>query len=532
MGGFHYAADTGPSFPKAAMTARPLIRLHPDDNIAVAARPLAAGTNLTFDGIAVTTRETIELGHKVALRPIAAGQPIRKFGQIIGYASTSIPAGSWVHTHNVDVGDVQLDYAVCSEVPPDPAPVTGRTFLGYRRGDGRAATRNYIGIISTVNCSATTSRYVAQNFPRELLADYPQVDGVVALVHKGGCSFQYGGPDHLQLTRTLAGFARHPNIGAYVVIGLGCETAQASFLMEHEGLVQLGGGPAAGSPPPLVVNIQDLGGVAKTVARVTAQIRELLPEVNRVQRVPIPVAEIVLGLNCGGSDGNSGITANPALGYCTDLLVAHGGTSVLAETPECVGGEHLLTRRAANPRVAQAFLDRIRWWQEYTGKFGMRVDINPSVGNKKGGLTTIYEKSLGAIAKGGTTALKAVYEYAQPITERGFTFMDTPGYDPASVTGLIAGGCNVVCFTTGRGSCFGCKPVPTIKIATNTPMYQRMIDDMDINAGRILEGATIEEVGHEIFEEVIAVASGKRTKSEAQGIGDEEFCPWTWGPMT
>lgn len=514
------------------MNPRPLIRLHPDDNIAVAAHSLAVGTAFNLDGLEVTIREPIDLGHKVALRPIETGQPIRKFGQTIGFASRFISAGDWVHTHNVDVGDLHLDYAACSEVPPDPARLPPRTFLGYRRPDGRVATRNYIGIISTVNCSATTSRYVAQNFPRELLADYPQVDGVVALVHKGGCSFQYGGPDHLQLTRTLAGFARHPNIAAYVVIGLGCETAQASFLMEHEGLVQLNGTGSSSQAAPLVVNIQDLGGVAKTVARVTAQIRELLPEVNHIRREPIPVSEIILGLNCGGSDGSSGITANPALGYCSDLLVAHGGTTVLAETPECVGGEHLLTRRAATPAVAQAFLDRIRWWQEYTGKFGMRVDINPSVGNKRGGLTTIYEKSLGAIAKGGTTALKAVYEYAQPITQRGFVFMDTPGYDPASVTGLIAGGCNVVCFTTGRGSCFGCKPVPTIKIATNTPMYNRMVDDMDINAGRILEGASIEEIGREIFEEVIAVASGKQTKSEAQGIGDEEFCPWTWGPMT
>jgi len=513
------------------MTPRPFIRLHSDDNVAVATRHLPSGTAVGVDGVAnLATSEAIDLGHKVALRSIEAGQPLRKFGQVIGYAKTSIPAGAWVHTHNVNVGDLQLDYAFCTETPADPTPITGRTFLGYRRPDGRAATRNYIGIISTVNCSATTSKYVAQHFDHSMLADFPNIDGVIPLVHKGGCSFEYGGPDHVQLTRTLAGFARHPNIAAYVVIGLGCETAQASFLMEQGGLVQLNG--AASSTKPPVMNIQDVGGVAKTVSRASAVIREMLPEVNNVERVQIPVGELILGLNCGGSDGNSGITSNPALGYCTDLLVAHGGTSVLAETPECVGGEHMLTRRAASPAVAEAFLDRIRWWKEYTGKFGMRVDINPSVGNKKGGLTTIYEKSLGAIAKGGTTALKAVYEYAQPITDRGFTFMDTPGYDPASVTGLVAGGCHVVCFTTGRGSCFGCKPAPTIKIATNTPMYNRMVDDMDINAGRILEGESIEEVGREIFEEVIAVASGRKTKSEAQGIGDEEFCPWTWGPMT
>ncbi|HUQ70109.1 MAG TPA: UxaA family hydrolase, partial [Planctomycetaceae bacterium] len=463
---------------------------------------------------------------------IQAGSPVRKFGQTIGYATSDIAVGDWVHVHNVGAGELHLDFAFSSDVPADPAPVTGRTFQGYRRPDGRAATRNYIGIISTVNCSATTSKYVAQNFDRSILAEFPNVDGVVALVHKGGCAMQYGGEDHKQLTRTLGGFAKHPNIAAYLVIGLGCETAQASFLMENEGLVQLGGTSQLPKSKPLVMNMQDVGGVAKTVKRATAAIRELLPQVNDVRRMPIPVSEIMLGLNCGGSDGNSGITANPALGYCTDLLVAHGATSVLAETPECVGGEHMLTRRARTPKVAQDFMDRVQWWFDYTAKFNERVDINPSVGNKKGGLTTIYEKSLGALAKGGTTALNGVFQYSEPITKRGFVFMDTPGYDPASVTGLIAGGCNVVCFTTGRGSCFGCKPSPTIKIATNTPMYNRMVDDMDINAGRILDGATIEEVGREIFEEVIAVAGGKKTKSEAQGIGDEEFCPWTWGPVT
>lgn len=515
------------------MTPRPFVRLHPDDNIAVAARNVPAETEIPLDGIgSVKTAERIDMGHKVALRTIEQGQPIRKFGQTIGYASVTIPPGTWVHTHNVTAGELSLDYAFCSEVPPEPTPITGRTFLGYRRPDGRAATRNYIGIISTVNCSATTSKYVAQNFPREILADFPNVDGVVPLVHKGGCAFTFGGEDHQQLTRTLAGFARHPNIGAYLVIGLGCETAQASYLMEQGHLVQLNGVPQQKAPNRLMMNIQDQGGVAKTVRHATEMIREMLPEVNKVERVPIPLSELILGLNCGGSDGNSGVTANPALGYATDLLVAAGGTSVLAETPEICGGEHLLTRRAISRKVGEDLLERIRWWHEYLAKFGEKIDANPSVGNKKGGLTTIYEKSLGAITKGGTTALRAVYKYGEQITEKGFVYMDTPGFDPASVTGLVAGGCQVVCFTTGRGSCFGCKPAPTVKVATNTPMYNRMIDDMDINAGRILEGATVEEVGREIFEEVIAVASGKKTKSEAQGIGDEEFCPWTYGPVT
>ncbi|MFO0918160.1 MAG: altronate dehydratase family protein [Planctomycetaceae bacterium] len=514
------------------MTPRPFVRLHPDDNLAVAARNVPAGADVPLEGVnGLKTAERIDLGHKVALRAIDQGQPVRKFGQTIGYASQPIPAGGWIHTHNVESGQLSLDYAFCSEVPPEPKPITGRTFLGYRRPDGRAATRNYIGIVSTVNCSATTSKYIAQNFPKEILAEFPNIDGVVPLVHKAGCAITYGGEDHQQLTRTLAGFAKHANIGAYVVIGLGCETAQASFLVDQGNLVQLNGAPSQKSGPP-VMNIQEQGGVAKTVAHATAIIREMLPEANKVQRVPIPVSEIVLGLNCGGSDGNSGVTANPALGYATDLLVAAGGTSVLAETPEICGGEHLLTRRAISKKVGEDLLERIRWWHEYLAKFGEKIDANPSVGNKKGGLTTIYEKSLGAITKGGTTALRAVYKYAEPITERGFVYMDTPGYDPPSVTGLIAGGCNVIVFTTGRGSCLGCKPTPTIKVATNTPMYNRMVDDMDINAGRILDGATIEEVGEEIFEEIIAVASGKKSKSEAQGIGDEEFHPWTYGPIT
>ena len=440
-----------------------------------------------------------------------------------------------MHTHNVEPGALCLDYAISSEVPADPPPVRGRTFLGYRRPDGRAATRNYIGIVSTVNCSAATSRFVAQRFDRSLLEDYPNIDGVVPLVHKAGCAMQYAGEDHQQLSRVLAGYARHANIAAFLLIGLGCETGQASFLVDNYGLTQLElpgrkSSASAADGSPLVMNIQDVGGVRKTVERATGVLLEMLPDVNRRERVPIPVSEIVLGTNCGGSDGNSGVTANPALGYASDLLVAHGATSILAETPEIYGGEHLLTRRAVSRAVGESLLERIKWWERYTEFFGAQINNNPSVGNKQGGLTTIYEKSLGAIAKGGTTALRAVYRYAEPVTERGFVFMDTPGFDPASVTGLIAGGANIVVFTTGRGSCFGCKPVPSIKIASNTPLYERMTDDMDMDAGRILDGASIQEVGAEIFEKIIAVASGERTKSEEQGIGDDEFCPWSVGP--
>jgi altronate hydrolase len=462
---------------------------------------------------------------------VSSGAAVRRYGQIIGFATQDIAPGEWVHQHNLGMGELTQDYEFSTDVPAPPEPIHGRTFLGYRRRDGRAATRNYIGIVSTVNCSATSSRYIAEQFDEAVLADYPNIDGVVALAHKGGCAMEYGGYDHRQLARTLAGFARHPNIAAYVIVGLGCETSQASYLMDQHGLVQIDL-PGRESPVrPLVMNIQEQGGVRKTVARGVAAIRELLPDVNRVERVPIPVAEIVLGTNCGGSDGASGLTANPALGYASDLLVAHGGTSILAETPEIYGGEHLLTRRAVSREVGEKLIERIRWWERHAASFGAHIDNNPSYGNKRGGLTTIFEKSLGAIAKGGTTALRAVYEYAETVTERGFVVMDTPGYDPASVTGIIAGGANIVVFTTGRGSCFGCKPVPTIKVATNTPMFERMRDDMDINAGGILDGTSIEAVGREIFEKIVSVASGERSKSELQGIGDEEFCPWTPGPV-
>ena len=514
-------------------TAPASLKLHPDDNIAIAARTLPKDTPLDFEGVGpqLLAREQIDMGHKVAIVPIDQGQPIRKFGQIIGFATTLIRPGQWVHVHNVEAGTLSLDYAYCSDIPADPEPILGRTFMGYRRADGRSATRNYIGIISSVNCSAHSSKLIAERFDKSMLADYPNIDGVVALTHKAGCAMQYGGEDHLQLTRTLAGFAKHANIGAYIVLGLGCETGQASFLAESAGLVQLVLPGQQPSQLPLVMNIQDYGGIRKTVEHAFGVLKELLPEANKVQRVPIPVSELMLGLECGGSDGNSGVTANPGLGIASDILVAHGGTAVLSETSEIYGAEHMLTRRAKTRAVGEQLIERIKWWEDYTAKFGVVINNNPSVGNKKGGLTTIYEKSLGAIAKGGSTALRGVYKYAEQVTSKGFVIMDTPGYDPASVTGMVAGGANVVCFTTGRGSCFGCKPVPSIKIATNTPMYERMEEDMDINAGKVLDGVPLREVGEEIFEMVVAVASGQKTKSEAQDIGQEEFCPWSIGPV-
>lgn len=480
---------------------------------------------------AVTLRETLPAGHKVALTAIAEGQPIVKYGTAIGYASRDIQAGDWVHVQNVVANKPGQDYEFCTQIQYPEPPQQTRTFDGYRRPNGSAGTRNYVAIISTVNCSATTAKYVAKELSETDLSDYPNIDGIVPLVHKSGCALEFNGEDHRQLNRTLAGFAGHPNIGAAIVLGLGCETAQATHLEREHGLVQLGGISESDDDRPMVLNIQEVGGVRKTVQRAVEVLRELLPLANDVQRVPIPVSELKVAMECGGSDGNSGITANPAVGVASDLLVAHGATTILSETTEIYGAEHLLTRRAISREVGEALLERIRWWEDYAARYDASIDNNPSVGNKNGGLTTIFEKSLGAIAKGGTSPLKAVYKYAEPITEKGFVIMDSPGFDPPSVTGKVASGAQVVVFTTGRGSCFGCKPSPTIKVATNTPMFERLREDMDINAGVILDGTSVQSVGEQIFERIIATAGGQPTLSEAQGIGDEEFCPWFPGPI-
>jgi altronate hydrolase len=504
------------------------VQLRPEDNVAVAARHLLPDREIQLADRVLTLHDRVNLGHKFALVPIPKGSAVLKYGQIIGFASENIEPGQHVHVHNLDAGEFQRDYAFCADFrPPRTLPGTPRTWMGYDRGDGRYGTRNYIAIISTVNCSASTSKYISERFrATDLLKQYPNVDGVVAITHKAGCAMQYDGPDHRQLDRTLAGFARHANVAAYILVGLGCETGQAIHLIEGEQLHQLDGSKR----PPTLITIQESGGIRKTVDAGVKAIADLLPRVNEVRRVPLGADKIILGTNCGGSDGNSGVTANPALGVASDLLIEQGGTSILAETSEIYGAEHLLTRRAVSRAVGEKLVERIRWWEWYAGIFGAEINNNPSVGNKEGGLTTIYEKSLGAIAKGGSTALMDVVGYAEPVRAKGLVVMDTPGYDPVSMTGIVAGGANVLVFTTGRGSVFGCKPAPSIKVATNTPMYEHMIDDMDINAGMILDGTPVEKVGEQIFEEILAVASGKKTKSEINGVGEEEFAPWAIGP--
>lgn len=503
------------------------IHLHPTDNICVAARNLERGAEIRVGELTVRLSEPIKIGHKFAVRSIGRDERVFKYGQTIGFTTQPVQPGDWVHSHNLVNGDFVRDPASATEIPADPSPITGRTFQGYRRANGGAGTRNYLAVISTVNCSASVARLAARHFDASLLTQYPNIDGVVAFTHESGCGMQFGGLHHQVLNRVMGGMARHPNIGGYLLIGLGCEQGAMGHFLKEQKLVQIGASGASGPP---VFSMQDLGGTRKTVEAAIRQLAEMLPQVNDVRRVPIPASEIVLGTNCGGSDGNSGVTCNPALGVASDLIVACGGSTILGETTEIYGAEHLLTRRAVTKAVADKLLERIDWWLWYTKTFGADIDNNPSVGNKEGGLTTIAEKSLGAVAKAGSTKLVDVLQYAEPCQSRGFVVMDTPGFDPVSVTGIIAGGANVVVFTTGRGSCYACKPVPTIKVASNTPMYQRMVDDMDINAGEVLQGHSVREVGQQIFEEILAVASGKKSKSEQLGIGDEEFVPWPIGP--
>ncbi len=502
------------------MTAPLAIRLHRADNVVVARMDILPGTDVE-PGVAAIQR--VPPGHKILTAPVAKGAPIRKYNQIIGFATEDLPPGTHIHAHNCVMGDFERDYAFCADAhPTDYVPEAGRaTFQGIVRADGRVATRNYIGIVTTVNCSAATSRMIAGKVT-PLLDAFPNIDGVVPLTHGTGCGMASAGLEMDVLRRTLAGYARHPNMAAVVVLGLGCEANQVAGLMNAE---KLNTGPMM-----IPMTIQDEGGVSKTVMRATGFIKELLPEANAVKRQAVPASHLTLALQCGGSDGYSGISANPALGAAVDLLVRHGGAAVLSETPEIYGAEHLLTRRAVNREVGEKIVERIRWWEDHCARTGGEMNNNPSPGNKAGGLTTILEKSLGAVAKGGTTNLVEVYKYAEPITARGFVYMDTPGYDPVAATGQVAGGANVLCFTTGRGSVFGCKPTPSIKLATNSALYRRMTDDMDINCGTVVDGEeSIQQAGQRIFDLILRVASGEKTRSEALGIGDDEFEPWKIG---
>ena len=499
------------------------IRLHPNDNVVIARVDIAQGAAIAEESVTCLNR--IPAGHKVAARAIAKGEPVLKYNTVIGFASNDIRPGTLLHRLNMEFREFDRDYAYAREYQPTlMLPETERaTFMGYRRGDGRVATRNYIGIVSTVNCSATVVHRMADWFTPERLAEFPNIDGVAAFTHSTGCGMELSGEPMDLLRRTLSGYIRHPNMAAVLVVGLGCERNQINTLFQSEKLT-------SGTKLKTFV-MQDSGGTRKTIEAGIEAIKELLPEANRVERVPVDASHVSVGLQCGGSDSFSSITANPALGVAMDILVRNGGTAILSETPEIYGVEHTLTRRAVTREVGEKLIERIRWWKdEYA--LGRDVQINGVVspGNQAGGLANILEKSLGSAMKGGSTGLMEVYKYAELVKQHGFVFMDTPGFDPVSATGQIAGGANVVCFTTGRGSAFGCKPAPSIKLATNTPMFVKLEEDMDINCGEILDGtADMQQMGQKIFDLILDTCSGKKTKSEEFGLGDHEFIPWSIG---
>ena len=507
-----------------------IIHLHESDNVAVLIEPIVKDQKLeTYNGsgLSVIAREDIPKMHKVAVKPIANGESILKFGQFIGYAYGNIAAGQHVHTHNCVVGEFEKDYAYCRDVRPTDfiSGANQANFAGFRRSNGKIGTRNYIGVLTTVNCSATVAKQIAAHFSSpEALAQFDNVDGVVALTHESGCGMRSEGEGYETLQRTFNGYICHPNFGAVLLVGLGCETMQVKKVLEDSGLAE--------SDTFISYTIQDIGGTRAAVEKGVAAIKQLLPKVNRFHREPCPASELIMAVQCGGSDAFSGITANPALGVAGDTLIRHGGTVIYSETPEIYGAEHLLTRRSATTQVAEQLLERIRWWEDYTSKNGFELNNNPSPGNKEGGLTTILEKSLGAQAKSGSTTMTGVYKYAEIVNNKGLVFMDSPGFDPVSVTGQVASGATIVCFTTGRGSAFGYKPVPSIKLSSNTAIYKHMHEDIDINCGQILDGTkNLEGVGAEIFDKVIAVASGEETKSELLGYGDAEFNPWKIGAV-
>jgi altronate hydrolase len=503
---------------------RELLVLHPRDNVAVARVALAAGTSVQLEDGALRVSAAIDAGHKVALRPIARGATVLKYGHPIGIATVPIGAGEHVHVHNLEAGNAPAGHIDTGPAVASTPSSRAATFGGYLRADGRVGTRNYIGVVSSVNCSATVCKAIAQGFAGSPLPDYPGVDGVVAITHGSGCGMSAQGEGLELLQRTLRGTITHPNFAAVLVVGLGCEVNQVDALTA--------GLDAPGSDRVRSLSIQQAGGTREAIELGRAIVHELALRASAAQRTPVSAAHLVVGLQCGGSDGYSGISANPALGAAVDLLVRHGGTAILSETPEIHGAEHLLTARAATPDVAERLLARLRWWEAYTARHGASMDNNPSPGNKAGGITTILEKSLGAVAKGGSSGLMDVLEYAQRVRTQGLVFMDTPGYDPVSATGQMAGGANLIAFTTGRGSTYGCKPTPALKLASNSVLFQRMGMDMDFNAGEIVDGTmSVAEAGERIFRLMLATASGARTRSELHGLGDNEFVPWQLGAV-
>ncbi len=511
------ARETDESAPEVVM---PLVARPGLDNVGIVMRAVADGAAVAVDGRVMHAPGPVPAGHKIALRAISHGTPVRKYNETIGFATADIAAGEHVHLHNIGVRADRSDVAIRPQstawIPP--AAPTRTHFLGYRRPDGRAATRNYIGVLPTVNCSATVARLIAQT-ATAAHADIPGLDGVIALGHDLGCGLAEGTTGDDILRRTLRGYATHPNIAGVLVVSLGCEVNQPENIF------------GAGMDGIEHLMIQGLGGTAPTVNEGLRRVAEMVGQVRQMRREPIPVAELVLGLQCGGSDAYSGLTANPTLGVAADLLVAAGGRVILGETPEIYGAQHLLQSRAASPQVAERIDELLRWWQEYAHRHGAVLDDNPSAGNRAGGISTIWEKSLGAVLKAGTSPLNAVVGYAEPVTGDGLTFMDTPGYDPVSATGMVAGGANMLAFTTGRGSLFGSRPVPCVKISTTSALYRHMTGDIDFDAGPAMSQTDQIRYGTSLFELLVDTASGQASKSEALGFGTEEIAPWRMGAV-
>lgn len=496
--------------------------LSPTDNVVVATSAVPQGAVLPQDGL--RANHDTPQGHKIAIRPIQQGAPILKFDTVIGYAAEDISAGDWLHSHNIKFDAVDKDYAFARDYTPTKLlpPQERAQFMGIRRANGRVGTRNYIGLFVTVNCSATVARKIANYFDEERMEAWENVDGVIPFIHESGCGMELTGEPMDLLRRTLSGYIRHPNLAGAVVLSLGCERNNLAQFFEEEGLAE--------GKMLRTITMQHVGGTARAIAEGKEAVREMLDQANAVRREPCSAEHITIGMQCGGSDGLSGLSANPGLGVAADILVRNGGTAILSETPEIFGVEHLLTRRARSEEVGRKLVERMDWWLDYTKGRDTQINGVVSPGNQAGGLANVLEKSLGGAKKSGSTGLMEVYRYAEPVTQKGLVFMDTPGFDPVSATGQIAGGANLICFTTGRGSCFGSYPSPTIKLASNTPMFTKMQDDMDINCGTVIDGEqSLEELGQVIFERILAIASGEPSKSEALGVGEEEFAPWPIG---
>ncbi len=497
------------------------MRLAPQDDVAVALRDIGPGETVHLSDTQLTLVQFVPAGHKFALRDIAAGEAVRKYGWIVGYATTAIPAGSHVHTQNLVAGAVNRDAYTAGPSQEATWELPTRTFHGYRRRHGHAGTRNCVLVISTVNCSADVAHAIVERLRPRVAEDFRNVDGIYPITHKGGCGIPIGGASYEVLRRCLSGIAAHPNVGGVLIIGLGCEVMQADVIARDA---------AASGVPTRMLGIQEVGGVGPAIRRGIDEVTALLQEVNLARRSSVPLSDLIVGTECGGSDAYSGITANPLLGYVGDMFVRAGAAWVLGESPETYGADHLLRARAANAAVAHRLDAVMRWWEQYTARHDASIDNNPAPGNKEGGITTVYEKALGAVAKAGNTVLKDVLEYAQPVRSSGLSFMDTPGMDDVSVTGLVAGGCNLIAFTTGRGSCLAFGPVPIVKIASTSDLFERMPDDMDFDAGRILRTVPMEVAARQLAGLIVSVASGQRTCGEQQALGDHTFAPWDLGP--